>query len=550
MADSAERYNSVLEIINERLIPDATAKKARGEVFTPLNLVREMLFGIRKSAVEKLKGKMPHPKSEEYLELIWGINDKGDFIDEKEDDRVGGIPLDLWRNPETKWLDPANGIGNFPVVAFYMLDYQLGKHGPEKFKGDKHKLTRRKHIIENMLYMIELDKGNVNTAKKIFNKIVPGVTANICCTDTLKITDEKLKSVFKGVNRFHVVMGNPPFNDDLENNPIGHAQDTGLWEKFVKLSIDIFMYPKTGLLAFIHPPRWRQPNHSLHNIMFSKQFIFLGIFNKKDGNKYFDAVTRFDYYILMNDVSSKVTPVKFEDNIISNIHIRTKTPFIANYGHDIWEKIIDTKVKTLDVLGGGSSIKYTSADHSSDDSCPQSKPFLNINTTSKTSKVKKGLTYKKIKKNSNSNIIYVDIVCSSNEHPLTKKKKVIFSKNEVVYSFYDNGKYGLTSNAFCILVNTREEADIIIKYINSKLFKYLIASVKFGNYSTAKNIFEYIPNPLLFKGEMTEVNIHKNLELDAGQRERINTHTIIENEESSKGGSRNPARVTRRKARN
>ena len=127
MAETAKRYNSIIDIIDKRLIPDDVAKKLRGEVFTPLNLVREMLLGIR-------KGSKKADESE-----IWGIDKEGNFFDDDENDRIGGIPLAIWRDPETKWLDPANGIGNFPVIAFYMLDYQLGKHGPKGFKGDDNK---------------------------------------------------------------------------------------------------------------------------------------------------------------------------------------------------------------------------------------------------------------------------------------------------------------------------------------------------------------------------------------------------------------------------
>jgi hypothetical protein len=223
MAETAKRYNSILNIIEDRLIPDDTAKKARGEVFTPLNLVREMLFGLRKSALDKGKTE------------IWGIDNEGNFFDDDEKDRVGGIPLSIWRDPKTKWLDPANGIGNFPVVAFYMLDYQIGNHGPPQFKGDKNRSTRRSHIVENMLCMIELNKGNVNTSRKIFDKIVPGVKAKICCANTLEITDKKLETEF-GVNRFDVVMGNPPFNPGI------------LWAKFVNKFLD-----KTQILLFIVP---------------------------------------------------------------------------------------------------------------------------------------------------------------------------------------------------------------------------------------------------------------------------------------------------------
>jgi len=516
---SAKRYNDILSIIDKRLVPDEGAKRARGEVFTPLKLVREMILGLRKSAVEKGHNE------------IWGFDEEEDtFRDDDETDRLGGIPLSVLRDPTMTWLDPANGIGNFPVVVFYILDYQLGKHGSRELKGDGNKTKRRKHIVEKMLYMIELNKGNVNTSRKIFQKLAPGAKSNICCADTLKMTDIKLKREF-GFDKFDVVMGNPPFNNNLEANPSGHAQDTGLWEEFVTKSIDVFLKKSTGLLAFLHPARWRQPDHSLHAIMFSKQFLFLAIFNKQEGDKQFNAVTRFDYYILQNRESKEKVPVKFEDNSMASIYINNKTPFISNFGYDIWENIMNANIDTLDVLGGGSAIKYSKADHAIEDECPKGKPFLNVNTTAKTDRVPKGATYRKTRKQSNTerssdNKIYVDMVCSSKEHPLKNKKKVIFSKNEVVYPFYDDGTYGLTSNAFCILVSNKTEGDIIVKYLNSTLLKFLIASVKFGNFSTAKNIFDYIPNPLLFDRTYSDKNMYAIFKFNKEQIRQITGHTI------------------------
>jgi hypothetical protein len=523
--DSSTKYNTVLEIIEKRLIPDQEAKKARGEVFTPLPLVRQMLYGVKKSSV----GKGPTP-------VVWGFDEKtGEFSDDDEKDRLGGIPLERFRNADTTWLDPANGIGNFPVVAFYMIDYQLGKHGNDpSLKGDKNVTTRRTHIVENMLYMIELNKGNVNTSRKIFKLIAPDATSNSCCANTLTMTDATLQSTF-GIKQFDVVMGNPPFNENLQDNPQGHAQDTGLWEEFVKKSMNEFVKKETGILAFLHPSRWRQPGHILHDIMFSKQFIYLSIHNKKDGKKEFKAITRFDYYILQNKKTGASFPVRFEDNNVSTLHITPKSPFISNFGYDIWEKIVDSDIDTLQVEGGGSTIKYTAADHATDDTCSKSKPYLNVNTTSKTPNVPKGARYQKTRKNSDSTSIYVDMVCSSNPHKLVDKKKVLFSKNEVIYPFYDNGKYGLTSNAFCILVDNKEDGTELVTYLNSKLIKYLIASVKFGNFSTAKNIFDYIPNPLTIKGKYSDDKLYKAVGLTDEQIRRIQNEKI---EEPQEGGKR------------
>ena len=91
-------------------------------------------------------------------------------------------------------------------------------------------------------------------------------------------------------------------------------------------------------------------------------------------------------------------------NLIFNkyININQKTPFISNYGYDIWEKIIKKNTKHLEVLGGGSTIKYTKNDHASNNICQINKPFMNVNTTAKTSRIPKGAKYTKTRKNSNS----------------------------------------------------------------------------------------------------------------------------------------------------
>ena len=547
MATTTEkRFNKILGVIDDRLVPNAEAKKARGEVFTPLNLVREILFGLKKSSLEKYKDKQwPAIKSNEFYTMIWGIDSEGKFIDENEDNRLGGIPLDIWRDEKSTFLDPANGIGNFPVVAYYMLDYQLGKHGPASLRGEENKKKRRKHIIENMLFMIEINKGNCNTTRKIFKEIAPDAEPNICCNDTLKITKKKLDISF-GRNTFTVVMGNPPFNENLSGNPTGHAQDTGLWEKFVNLSLQLFLKREKGnYLVFLHPARWRQPDHPLHNIMFGSNIHFLSIYNKKTGDKYFGATTRFDYYILENIKNYSDTYIKFEDNNVEKIRLSETIPFISNFGMNIWIKLLKIDLPNINVLGGGSTIKYSKDDHAVNDKCPAGKPNKNVNTTAKTSKVPKGSSYVKTRKNThNGKTIFLDVVCSSNKHNLLDKKKVIFSKNEVIFAFYDKGEYGLTSNAFCILVDSESDGNKLVKFLHSNLLKYLIASVKFGNFSTAKNIFEYIPNPLSMS-DYTEEKFDTLLNLTKDEKQSINGLKEEEGEETA-CGSYTPKNKTRK----
>jgi len=293
-----DKHTEILDTIEKRLIPDEAAKKARGEVFTPLNLVREMLYGLRKS---------DHTQ-------IWGMRD-GVLFDDDPEDRIGGIPLDVWSNPDSRWLDPANGIGNFPFVAFLMLDFQLSK-------TMKDTAARKKHIVEKMLYMVEIDKGNVNTARKIFETLAPGAKSNICCADTLKLKKEDLVREF-GVAEFDVVMGNPPFQDNISMNGT-------LWDKFIIYSLSVTI--PSGFLVFVNPSGWRNVEGKfkhIQNELLKRDMQYLEIHNEKDGIKMFKSETRYDWYILKNSKYGGKTVIYGQDRAFHNINI-SDFEFIPN----------------------------------------------------------------------------------------------------------------------------------------------------------------------------------------------------------------------------
>jgi hypothetical protein len=106
---------AVLQIIKPRLNPNHTAKKMRGEVFTPLELVNKLL------------------------------------------DR---LPSDVWTNATLKWLDPASGIGNFPIAVYYRLMDGLSSVIPDFEK-------RKRHVLEEMIYVCEIDQTNTEVYKDL-----------------------------------------------------------------------------------------------------------------------------------------------------------------------------------------------------------------------------------------------------------------------------------------------------------------------------------------------------------------------------------------------
>jgi hypothetical protein len=106
----------LLELISDCLKPKVIEKRENGEVFTPMNIINEML-------------------------------DK--------------LPKEVWKNKNLKWFDPATGMGNFPIAIYLRLMESL----KDNIKDVK---ARKKHIFSN-IYMCELNKKNCFIIKQIFN---------------------------------------------------------------------------------------------------------------------------------------------------------------------------------------------------------------------------------------------------------------------------------------------------------------------------------------------------------------------------------------------
>jgi site-specific DNA-methyltransferase (adenine-specific) len=239
--DSGET-KTIHDFIERHLEPNEREKKLFGEVFTPLPLVQEMLGSIEKYA------------------------DK-----------------DFWKNPNLKILDPAAGIGNFPMIAYEKL-----MEGLKSVRGFKEEETRRKHILEKMLYMVELNPNNVRLMNKIFN--AKKYKLNVLCTDFLLETNEDVKK-HEGLSarqkadgkrllewktmKFDLVMGNPPFNETFNN---ANNQAKPLYHLFIDALVD-----ECKFLCFVIPSKWLKGSgmgllEFRHKMMLRKDIRFLKTF--------------------------------------------------------------------------------------------------------------------------------------------------------------------------------------------------------------------------------------------------------------------------------
>ena len=250
----------IVQVLREYVHVADVEKKQFGEVMTPLTLVNEML-------------------------------DK--------------LPNEVWSNPNLKWLDPCNGVGTFPsVVVKRLMD------GLKEIIIDD--CERYRHIIEHMIYVCELQPKNMFLYHSAFDREDDHELNTYFGSFLTKEFNEHMLNVW-GIEKFDIVMGNPPYNKPGTSN-----SGNTIWPKFVDLSLDLLSVD--GFLVMVHPPSWRKPESKLFEIMKLKKIHHISIHNVEDGKKVFGAQTRYDWYVLQNQPTDNFINVDCEDgNFILNL---------------------------------------------------------------------------------------------------------------------------------------------------------------------------------------------------------------------------------------
>jgi hypothetical protein len=265
-----DHIKDIIMMLREYVKVGEVEKKKFGEVMTPLELVKEML---------------------------------------------ATLPEEVWSNPNLKWLDPANGTGPYPIMVIYKL-----MNGLKNYPGLEDDEVRYKHIVENMIYVCELQPKNMflyMCAVDPFDKY----KLNIYTGSFLESGfDKHMKDVWC-VDKFDVVIGNPPYQDSTDKSK-GTTGKKNLYQQFInKSSSNLVMH---GFLLFVNPPGFLKTTVFEKSTDIFKTFQSLNLLylNLSDINdKYFKVGTPICYFLLQKNDLYKTTNIITNDSSI-NLDIR------------------------------------------------------------------------------------------------------------------------------------------------------------------------------------------------------------------------------------
>ena len=147
------------------------------------------------------------------------------------------IPDIFWKNINLKILDPCNGVGNFPAIIIKKLMEGLKEFEPNE-------TNRYKYIIENIIYVCEIQEINMEYYINIFN---PNEDNHINYYTGSFISDDFNKQMnIWGVEIFDLIIGNPPYQIGKDTR-----SSISIYHKFVERAVEI-----SKMVLMITPSKW------------------------------------------------------------------------------------------------------------------------------------------------------------------------------------------------------------------------------------------------------------------------------------------------------
>lgn len=336
-------------------------------------------------------------------------------------DLLDTIPKSFWRNPDVRILEPSVGKGGFILDIIERLMKGLSKY----IKDD---VSRYNHIVTNCIFYGDISKSNVKYVKEVIG------CPNGYLGDSLKN---------KSWRNFDLVIGNPPFQTPNPKELKSRGANNSLWQSFIFKSFERWL-KQDGYLCFITPAGWRAPESKLWSLIRTKHIMYVSINSQKVGKELFNKDITFDFYCIRNSTFKhgiSKTIIKDIEGKLSSHNYLGILPFLANGAYEE----INNRL-SLDAV-------YD---------------------------VRIGAHYDIGKLKDNKDNVYKYPVMSyfRKDGPIIKYdvdpgflhnlKKVLIN-TYVLYSMYDDGVYGYTSNIFGIIVKNKKEGLSVDNFFKSPI---------------------------------------------------------------------------------
>lgn len=439
--DMLEGY---INLINDYLKPSTTEKRLLAEVFTPL----DGPGGVR-----------------EQLSLL-------------EDD--------WWTEPSRKILDCSAGIGNYPVVIVEKL-----MKGLETWESDPEK--RLKHILENMLYMVELQPKNMFILLMLLdpdNKY----KLNIYRGDYLKCD---VKNEFD-IDKFDLITSNPPYqtNDGGGNG----SSAKPIYNLFVEKSMN-----ESENIIMITPSRWFSGGKGLdkyRKMMLNRKDI-------KNINHFDDACVIFGNNVSITGGVSYFLIDKSYNGLVlfdgENIDLSKRDVVISNnIINSILDKISNKKLKYF-----------------SESVLPRNPFNISSNYSNWCENGVNILTKDGIKIANTKDVIDKFNILNKYKLLVSKADGNAFKTKRYItnYKIAEPGVATIETYLVCGTFDNKKDAEIVGEYLLTKFARFLL-SQRMSGQNNSKDKFSYIP-VMDFSKHWTDQELYKYFDLSKDEIELI-----------------------------
>lgn len=308
--------------------------------------------------------------------------------------------------------------------------------------------------------------------------------------------------------KFNIVVGNPPFQDNINKKKTQHK----IWPSFTEKVFSDWLQ-EGGFLGWITPQSWGSPSNKILELLKAKDVKYMNM----DTSEYFpDVASTFSHYVVRN--CAPVSTSNKTDFVVGgnkfSLPFNSKTQYVpsdlSKMSMNIHGKVMFSGSETYDVeydyVTCHNVIRHA-AKKINERILAQSEALSKLDSDADVSKVCEKLSTLAKKR------LSVDISVSKEKtdkhtHPILHtnsqvwyssvkqsfagKKKVMWSRSGYTKPFFDNGELGCTDMGYYILVNSKSEGKRLESYLNSKLMRYIFKTAKWSGFGNEK-VFCSIP---------------------------------------------------------